>query len=165
MARAKTAQREKAKHSSTTRSRAESTSGGQGEAATPDTAAVRKKVVLCMRDANALRDALTKSGFEVRNTATVQEATAWLMLYRDSAALVIRLPRIDTFRKAVLREIHRIAPTVPMVCLVDAITPEIQQDLQLARVTKILTIDAPHNQVAEIVERAHLPIDRSLLPR
>jgi DNA-binding NarL/FixJ family response regulator len=111
-----------------------------------------------------LRDALTSDGVEVRVVSAFQEVAAWLMLYWDSAVLVLHPPAIDTFRRATLEAIRKVAPEVPIVALVPGLSAEIKGDLDRARVACVLTTDAAPAELLSAVRRAGAQRQTKSLP-
>ena len=94
------------------------------------------RVVLYQQDlasANGLREVLVRRGFEVRTAGMFNDLAGWLMLYGESTVLVLELPAIDTFRKAVLKEVRRLAPGIGVLALAKMVTPEVQRDTEAER--------------------------------
>ncbi len=115
------------------------------------------RVVLYQPDraaADRLRETFLRRGFEVRTAGMFNHLGGWLMLYGESAVLVLELPTIDTFRKAVLKEVRRLAPGIGVVALAKVVTPEVQRDTEAAHVAHVLPADASPDEVATAVELA-----------
>jgi DNA-binding response OmpR family regulator len=111
---------------------------------------VQKRVLVQIGDPALSRgvcDALAAAGFVVHAIGSFKDLAAWLLLHGD-ATLVIALPAIDFFRKAVLREVRRIAPTVRIIALAASVTVDAQRDAEEAQVARLFTSAAA---AAEIV--------------
>ncbi|HEX9640373.1 MAG TPA: hypothetical protein VGB13_03580 [Candidatus Krumholzibacteria bacterium] len=65
---------------------------------------------------------------------------------------VLELPAIDTFRKAVLKEVRRLAPGIGVVALAKVVTPEVQRDTEAAHLARVLPTDATLDEIATAVE-------------
>jgi hypothetical protein len=112
--------------------------------------AVQKRVLVQIDDpalSRSLCAALAGAGFAVHAIGPFKDLAAWLLFHRD-ATLVIALPSIDFFRKAVLREVRRLAPTVRIIALAPNVTIDAQRDAEEARVVWLFTSAA---SPAEIV--------------
>lgn len=100
---------------------------------------------------SSLRETLTSLGVEVRAATSFQELSALLLCWRDRTVLLIEPPPIATFRRAVLESIRRLAPTIPVVALVSALTAEVEQDLANERVSGIIAREAAlHHVIGEL---------------
>jgi len=73
------------------------------------------------------------------------------MLYGESTVLVLELPAIDTFWRAVLKEVRRLAPGIGVV---KAVTPEVQRDAGVAHVARVRPTDASPEEIATAAELA-----------
>ena len=119
-----------------------------------------------LASANGLRDLLVRRGFEVRTAGVYNDLAGWLMLYGESTVLVLELPAIEMFRRAVLKEVRRVAPGIGVVALAKAVTPEVQRDAEAARVARVLPTDATPDEIATAVKlarediRAGIPAER-----
>ena len=116
-----------------------------------------RRVVLCAQNlasASALRAALLRRGFEVRVAAVFHDLGGWLMLWDYSAVLVLELPSIDTFRKAVLMEARRLSRGVPLVALTKVVTADIERDASANGVVRVLPTDAEPEEIVTAVELA-----------
>ena len=107
-----------------------------------------------LASANGLRELLVRRGLEVRTAGMFNDLAGWLMLYGESTVLVLELPAIDTFRRAVLKEVRRLAPGIGVVALAKAVTPEVQRDAEAAHVARVLPTDASPEEIASAAELA-----------
>jgi DNA-binding NarL/FixJ family response regulator len=82
------------------------------------------------------------------------DLAGWLMLHGESTVLVLELPAIDTFRRAVLKEVRRLAPGIGVVALAKAVTPEVQRDAEAAHVARVVPTDASPEEIATAAELA-----------
>jgi DNA-binding NtrC family response regulator len=116
-----------------------------------------QRVVLYRQDlaaASTLKEALGRRGFEVRSAAMFSDLGGWLLLYGYSAVVVLELPSIDTFRKAVLKEARRVGQGVPVVALTKVVTSDVERDAEAACVVRVLPTDADPEEIATAVELA-----------
>ena len=116
---------------------------------------LRKQILLQIDDpalAGGLGDALVNAGYMVHTVRHFKDLPAWLMLHRD-ATLVIALPAIDFFRRSVLREVRRLAPTTRIVALAQSVTDEVQRDADEAKVERVIAAGAPRTEIVDIIKQ------------
>jgi hypothetical protein len=115
---------------------------------------MRKRALVQIDDAAVSRgvcDALAGAGFVVHAIGPFKDLAAWLLLHRD-ATLVIALPAIDFFRKAVLREIRRLAPTVRIIALATSLTVDVQRDGEEAQVARLFPSAAAPAEIVGAIQ-------------
>jgi hypothetical protein len=115
------------------------------------------RVVLYQQDrasANGLREVLLRRGFEVRTAGMFNDLAGGLVLYGESAVLVLELPAIHRCRQAVLKEVRRLAPGIGVVSSAKVMTPEVHPDTEAAHVARVLPTDATPDEIAVAAELA-----------
>ncbi|MCC6751429.1 MAG: hypothetical protein IT371_27505 [Deltaproteobacteria bacterium] len=76
----------------------------------------------------SLRSRLVSEGFDVATSRTFLEAAPHLMAGRTDL-LLIQLPETEWVRNAILTEVRRAHPALPIVALTPAVSPELGQVL------------------------------------
>jgi DNA-binding NtrC family response regulator len=131
-----------------------STAGVRKEdAATPP---IRNRILLQVDDSalrRDLRETLARAGFEVDTVCAFKDLAAWLFAHPD-ATLVIALPAIDFFRRAVLREVRRLAPTARIIALAAGVAVDLQRDAVEANVAAVVAIGATPTEIADLIKNA-----------
>jgi DNA-binding NtrC family response regulator len=124
------------------------------------------RVILYQRSSpehRLLADELVRAGFEVLPANQFQDAAAWLALYPESV-LLVQPPVIDVFRRSVLEAVRRAARGHPIIAIVHALTPDVEDDLSHAAVFQTLAADVrPAEIVAAVLAAA--TADVSVLAR
>jgi DNA-binding NarL/FixJ family response regulator len=124
--------------------------------AVPTEAMAVRRGILLQIDApvvtKALREVLADAGYDVHAASQFKDLAAWLLLHRD-ATLVIALPAIDFFRKAVLREVKRLSPTVRIIALAPSVTIDVERDAQEANAAGVLPSSATPEAIIELINK------------
>ena len=91
---------------------------------------------------SSIAEALARRGIEVRAVSDFQELCAWLVCWRGTAAALVEMPGLDTFRETVMGALHRIDP-----------------GLAVAPLDRPHTVEQTVQDVMPLLAAAHLPDD------
>ena len=112
-----------------------------------------RRVILLLDDRAleaSLRTALQDAGFETHAVGDFKQLASWLLMASRPATVIFHPPRVDTLRKAMLREIKRFAPKA---CVIAIAAPETAA-VEIEGGARVLAHDAP---VAAIVDAVRTP--------
>ena len=101
----------------------------------------------------AVCKALVSSGFDVQLAGSFQELSALLVCRHDRTLLILHPPLLDTFRRAVLDSIRRLAPTIPTVVLVSRPVADAERILTDAVGVRFLDADSSAPEITGAVTR------------